>query len=207
MDPNCAVEDLAAQLSRRALLRRTAAVAAAASMPGLLAACSSSSSPTVSATTPPAGKPRRGGQLTVALNDGGATDSLSPWNLPLYSSAARANQVYERLFHVVDGVPQPALALSAEANSAGTKWRVTLRPNVTFHNGKTVTADDVLYSYRYVANPKNNSESLSRMSLFDLGASRAVSPTVEHKSVLRTDRLGAILRRPRPARAEADPEP
>jgi peptide/nickel transport system substrate-binding protein len=178
MDPQGAVEGQSAQLSRRALLQRTAAVAAAAGFPGVLAACGSSSSPTTSPTTPAAGKPRRGGQLVVALNDGGATDTLSPWNMPTYSSAARANQIYDRLFKVVDGVPQPALALSAEANATGSTWRVTLRRGVTFHNGKTVTADDVLYSYRYVANPKNNSESLSRMNLFDLSASRAVSPTV-----------------------------
>src|SRR5262247_2583453 len=131
MDPQGAVEgqasQLSRQLSRRALLQRSAAVAAAASMPGVLAACGSSGAPATSSTTPAAGKPRRGGQLVVALNDGGSTDTLSPWNMPTYSSAARANQVYERLFKVVDGVPQPALALSAEANAAGTKWRVTLR--------------------------------------------------------------------------------
>jgi peptide/nickel transport system substrate-binding protein len=177
MDPESA-EGQTPQLTRRALLRRTSVVAVAASLPGLLDACGSVASPSVRPTAPTAGKPRRGGQLIVALNDGGATDTLSPWNLPTYSSAARANQVYERLFKVVNGVPQPALAVSAEANADGTVWRVTLRRGVTFHNGKTVTADDVLYSYRYVADPKNNSESLSRMSLFDLGASRAVSPTV-----------------------------
>jgi peptide/nickel transport system substrate-binding protein len=166
-------------LSRREALRRGAGLGAAFAVPAVLAACGgSSTSATSSATkTTAAGTPRRGGQLVVALNDGGATDTLSPWNLPTYSSAARANQVYERLFKQVDGVTQPALALSAEANANGTIWRVQLRPGVTFHNGKTLTANDVLYSYRYVANPKNNSESLSRMGAFDLNASRVLSPT------------------------------
>src|SRR6266851_3149525 len=100
MDPQGGVEGQTAQLSRRALLQRTAAVAATAGFPGVLAACGSSGSPSASSTTPAAGKPRRGGQLVVALNDGGATDTLSPWNMPTYSSAARANQVYERLFKV-----------------------------------------------------------------------------------------------------------
>lgn len=172
-------------LSRRELLERSLGVGAALSVPALLAACGGSSSPSASsasqassaATSAAAGKPRKGGQLIVALNDGGASDTLSPWNMPTYNSAARANQVYERLFKAIDGVNHPALALSAEPNANGTVWRVKLRSGVTFHNGKTLTADDVLYSYRYVANPKNNSESLARMDVFDLGASRAVSPT------------------------------
>src|SRR5258707_13810102 len=98
MDPEGAVEGQTAQLSRRVLLQRTAAVAAAASFPGVLAACGSSGAPAASSATPAAGKPRRGGQLVVALNDGGATDTLSPGNMPTHSSAARANQGYERRF-------------------------------------------------------------------------------------------------------------
>jgi peptide/nickel transport system substrate-binding protein len=175
-------DDSGSLLSRRDLLRRGAGVAAAATVPAVLAACGSSSqsvasSSTGSSTSSASGSPRRGGQLTIGVNDGGATDSLSPWNMPTYSSYARANQVYEHLFHIENGVPQPALALSADPNADGTVWRIALRPNVTFHNGKTMTAEDVLYSYRYVANPKHNSEELSRMGAFDLNASRAVSAT------------------------------
>ena len=33
-------------------------------------------------------------------------------------------------------------------------WTVKLRQGVTFHNGKPVTADDVLFTLRRVANPK-----------------------------------------------------
>jgi peptide/nickel transport system substrate-binding protein len=173
-------------LSRRDLVRRTAGLGAAFAVPGVLAACGSSSSSAGSASSAGSqvaagsagGKPRRGGQLTVALNDGGATDSLSPWNIPTYSGAARANQVYERLFkYDVTGATVPALALSAEADATGTRWRVKLRSGVTFHDGKTMTAEDVLYSFRYVADPKHNSESLQRLQSFDLNASRTVSPS------------------------------
>lgn len=167
-------------LSRRELIGRSIGVGAALMVPEVIAACGGSSSKSTSSlakTSSAAGTPRKGGTLVVALNDGGSSDTLTPWNMPTYNSAARANQVYERLFKAVDGASEPALALSAEPNATGTVWRVKLRPGVTFHNGKTLTADDVLYSYRYVANPKNNSESLSRVGTFDMGASRAVSPT------------------------------
>lgn len=173
-------------LSRRDLVRQVAGIGAALAVPGVLAACGNAANSTGSASQKASqsasgtagGKPRRGGQLTIAVNDGGSTDSLSPWNIPTYSSAARANQVYERLFkYDVHGVTVPALALSAEANATGTRWRVKLRPGVTFHNGKTLTAEDVLYSFRYVGNPKHNSESLQRLAPFDLGASRVISPS------------------------------
>jgi peptide/nickel transport system substrate-binding protein len=166
-------------LSRRELIGRSIGVGAALTVPELIAACGSSSSPSSATTSGPGsagGKPRKGGTLTVAFNDGGSSDTLSPWNMPTYNAGARANQVYERLFKIVNGVSEPALAVSAEPNATGTIWRVHLRSGVTFHNGKTLTANDVLYSYRYVANPKNNSESLQRVGVFDMGASRAVSP-------------------------------
>jgi peptide/nickel transport system substrate-binding protein len=54
--------------------------------------------------------------------------------------------VYESLT-VLDAQlrPQPALALSWRALDA-THWEFTLRPNVRFHNGAILTADDVRYS-------------------------------------------------------------
>jgi peptide/nickel transport system substrate-binding protein len=169
--------------TRRAFIRGAAGVAAGAALPGLLAACSSgsSSSATSSATSAggtAGGTPKRGGHLIIGLSDGGSSDVLSPWVTPYYSAAARAQQVFERLFtYGPQSQAVPQLALSAEANADATVWRVQLRPGVTFHNGKTLTADDVLYSFRYVANPKNNAESLPRLAPVDLNNSRAVSPT------------------------------
>jgi len=169
--------------TRRSFMRGAAGLAAGAALPGVLAACASgSSSSTKSGATlasgTAGGKPKRGGHLIIGLSDGGASDVLSPWVTPYYSAAARAQQVFERLFtYGPQSQAVPQLALSAEPNSDGTVWRVQLRPGVTFHNGKTLTADDVLYSFRYVANPKNNAESLPRLEPFDLNNSRAVSPT------------------------------
>ena len=160
-------------LSRREFLERSIGAGAALVVPGLLAAGASGANPRPSA----GGNPRRGGHLTVALNDGGATDTLSPWNEPFYSSAARNKQVYERLYTWdATGRPMPELAVSAEPKKP-TVWRIKLRSGVTFHNGKTLTADDVLYSIRYVAHPKNNAEARGRIAAIDAAASRVVSPT------------------------------
>jgi len=166
----------ASRLSRREMIQLSIGAGAAVAVPGLIAACGGSSSSSASSSA--GGKPRRGGHLTVGLNDGGATDQLSPWNTPFYSAAARAKQVYERLYTwSPDGLPLPELAVSAEPDKTATVWRVKLRSGVTFHNGKPLTADDVLYSIRYVLNPKNNAEAISRIAAIDGGASRVVSPT------------------------------
>jgi peptide/nickel transport system substrate-binding protein len=135
-------------------------------------------SATTAAETTAAGTPKRGGRLRVGLNDGGATDVLQPWNIPSYNSDARAEQVYERLYkYDANGAPQPRLAVSAEGNSDATVWQVKLQSGVTFHDGKPLTADDVLYSFRYVADPKNKAESLARLEPIDLTASKKVSDT------------------------------
>ena len=154
-------------LSRRGLLAGAAAAAAAGAFPFTLDAATA-----FAATTP-----RKGGRLRVAINDGGSTDLLSPYNLPNWASAARAEAAYERLFKVDPlGVPRPRLALSLEPNKTGTVWRCKLRQGVTFHSGKKFTAEDVLYSYRYIANPKNKAEGQPRVSQIDLANSKAISP-------------------------------
>jgi peptide/nickel transport system substrate-binding protein len=40
-------------------------------------------------------------------------------------------------------------------------WTFKLRPGVTFHGGKAMTADDVVYTFQQLADPKNASNALS----------------------------------------------
>jgi peptide/nickel transport system substrate-binding protein len=157
-------------LTRRQLLERSAALGLVLSIPGVVDVAAAAGS-TVA-------KPRRGGHLRIGMNDGGAGDSLAPWNIPIYSAAARAEQVYERLFkYDAHAVPRPRLAAALESNKKATVWRLTIKKGVTFHSGKALTADDVLYSLRFIADPKNKAESLTRLEPIDLRASRRVSAT------------------------------
>jgi peptide/nickel transport system substrate-binding protein len=158
-------------LTRRELLERSAALGAVISVPGFLGAA-------VAEASIGAAEPSRGGHLRVGMNDGGAGDTLAPWNIPIYSAAARAEQVYERLFkYDPHAFPKPRLAESVESNRKATIWRLKIRKGVTFHSGKPLTADDVLYSLRFIADPKNKAESLTRLEPIDLKASRRVSAT------------------------------
>src|SRR3984893_11740819 len=158
-------------LTRRELLGRSAAIGAAISVPGYLGTA-------VSGAGTAAAMPRRGGHLRVGMNDGDAGDSLAPWNIPIYSAAARAEAPSERLFkYDAHASPRPRLAESVASNRKATIWRLKIRKGVTFHSGKPLTAEDVLYSLRFIADPKNKAESLTRLEPIDLKASRRVSAT------------------------------
>ena len=56
---------------------------------------------------------------------------------------------------------QPMLALSWKPNSDGSVWTFKLRPGVKFHNGQPMTADDVVYTFKQLSDPKNASNALS----------------------------------------------
>jgi peptide/nickel transport system substrate-binding protein len=56
---------------------------------------------------------------------------------------------------------QPMLALSWKPNADGSVWTFTLRPGVKFHDGRTLTAADVVATMDRLADPKNGSNALS----------------------------------------------
>ena len=56
---------------------------------------------------------------------------------------------------------KPVLAESWKPNEDGTVWTFKIRKGVKFHNGKEMTADDVVASIDRLADPKNASNALS----------------------------------------------
>jgi len=56
---------------------------------------------------------------------------------------------------------QPVLATGWTPNSAADVWTFKIRQGVTFHDGRPLTADDVVYTYKLQANPKNSANTLS----------------------------------------------
>ncbi|MGH6622928.1 MAG: ABC transporter substrate-binding protein [Burkholderiaceae bacterium] len=72
--------------------------------------------------------------------------SMDPHSLALLYHTRIVTQVYEGLVNRdKDFKLEPALAVSWQALDAAT-WRFKLRPNVRFHDGAPMTADDVIFS-------------------------------------------------------------
>jgi peptide/nickel transport system substrate-binding protein len=137
-------------LSRRALLRYAATGALTIGAGGILAGCSRDDE---QPTTPAS----RGGTLRAALAAGPGTESLDP-HFAQYnaSNQARIFNMYDSLVRYgADGKPQPQLAQELTPDAAATAWTLRLPAGATFHNGRPVTADDVIASLRRAADPKS----------------------------------------------------
>ncbi len=163
------IDELASgNLSRRDFIRRGTVIGMSAPLLGaILAACgganSTSSATSSSSAAPATGTPKKGGTLRVATQAPSA--AVNPLTVSDSGGLAMLNQTGE--FLAFDNnlklMLEPMLALSWSPNSDGTIWTFKLRPGVTFHNGQTMTADDVVYTFQELSNPKNASNALSAL--------------------------------------------
>jgi peptide/nickel transport system substrate-binding protein len=135
-------------LDRRQFLRGVAATGAVAGAGGLIAACSSSS-PTSSATATTAA-PKRGGNLKVGLSGSSGADTLDPHAGLTYLDSVRAQALYQPLLQL-NAHAQTELVLAEEITAnTPTEWIIRLHPGITFHSGKPLTAQDVIYTFRRI---------------------------------------------------------
>ena len=97
--------------------------------------------------------PRSGGTLTAAI--GADPQGFDPHLTSAYSSFQVLENVFDTLVAVDENLNiVPALAESWEVSDDGLSWTFSLRPGVTFHNGRALTADDVKYSYERILDPE-----------------------------------------------------
>jgi peptide/nickel transport system substrate-binding protein len=140
-------------VSRRDVLKTGLAGAAAVSGVSVLAACGSASKSDPAAGAP--SKPVRGGTFVVGMLTAGTGESLSVWQSFDQPGTARLLNLYDPLFEIGPKGLRPGLAESAEPNADATVWTIKLRDGVTWHNGKPLTADDVVYTIKNWSNPDN----------------------------------------------------
>jgi peptide/nickel transport system substrate-binding protein len=146
-----------AHLDRRQFLRGAVATGALAGAGGLLSACSSGGPGSSGASASPtaAGAPRRGGDLKVGLTGGSGTDTLDPHKGLTYLDTARAQALYQPLLQL-NTKAQTEFVLAEEISPHGStsEWVIRLRPGITFHDGKPLTADDVIFTLRRIITGK-----------------------------------------------------
>jgi len=98
-------------------------------------------------------QPKYGGTLVV----GTVTDivGIDPHKVTGEISMIALNTMYERLVDLDEkSMPMPGLASKWSVSSDGLVYTFHLRQGVKFHNGRELTAEDVVYSYNRLMDPK-----------------------------------------------------
>jgi peptide/nickel transport system substrate-binding protein len=91
--------------------------------------------------------PKRGGRMRVAGTTTSVKESMDPARFTCSTDYSRGFTYYNGLTRLDSkSQAQPELAKSFEPNADAIEWVFKLRPGVTFHDGKTLDADDVVFS-------------------------------------------------------------
>jgi peptide/nickel transport system substrate-binding protein len=153
-------EFVAGRLSRRDFLRRGTAVGISMPLLGaILTACGSSpgtgSVPAASARKGKPGATIRAGILTPS-------GSINPLTIADPGGQEMLNQAGEWLvFTDQNNNYHPWLATGWSPNADGTVWTFKIRQGVRFNDGRPMTVDDVVYSFKSQSNPKSAANALS----------------------------------------------
>ena len=162
-------------MTRRDALRKAAAGGAALSASGLLAACGSSgtSSSGASSTGTPAPaqqKLKAGGVLRIGATGGGAKDTIDAHLPTTDPDIMRQWNLYESLAVRTPDFSKLDMLIAESIEPVGSKpdaWTVRLKDGIEFHNGKTVGADDVIFSLQRITDPKDPKVGNSSISYID----------------------------------------
>ncbi|MEG2569074.1 MAG: ABC transporter substrate-binding protein, partial [Acinetobacter sp.] len=143
-------------ITRRELLKQTGVLGIGAVVASSMLGCSrpDQQAADTSGTSAEAKEPKRGGEIKIGVINGNQAGNLDAHKPVGLSSAFRAWPLYAKLWEWGTDI-QPKLALDefAEPNANGTLWTIRLKKGLEFHHGKTITADDVIFSLRRLTDP------------------------------------------------------
>ncbi|MFS4580331.1 ABC transporter substrate-binding protein [Phaeobacter sp. C3_T13_0] len=141
------------KMTRREFMGKTAALGISAAVAGSLFARAAE-----------AAGPVKGGTLKLGSIGGGSTDSLDPAVAASQVPYHNLNQFGETLVNVTpEGGIENRIAESIEASADAKTWTFKIRKGVEFHNGKTVTAEDVMRTMERHSNDDSQSGALGIM--------------------------------------------
>lgn len=181
------------QWSRRRVVSVAAGLAGAVVGQGLFLGCRRATAPGSTASAPgasapaEAGPPRRGGVLRIAFP--GSADRLDPALMSLNEEYNATLAIYNNLVRVDPQLqPRPELASSWQPSDDLKTWVFELRSGVTFHHGKPFTADDVVFTFQRLLDPKTASPARTLLSFVD-----GVEKTSDHTVVFHLQQPNADL--------------
>ncbi len=98
------------------------------------------------------------GTLTIGIRNVDY-DTFDPHASSFTQSAYVFRNIFDRLIYLDDDANYVAgLATSWETNDDATEWTLTLRDDVTFHDGSALTADVVKYNFERMKDPATESK-------------------------------------------------
>jgi peptide/nickel transport system substrate-binding protein len=156
---NHVIDEFAAgRMSRRDFIRRGSVVGISLPLLGaIVSACGSSSSS-------PSSTPSSAGQAGATIRVGIVTPTaaINPLTVADQGGLDMLAQTGEYLCLSGQSLTlKPVLAESWTPNATADVWTFKIRQGVKFHDGKALTADDVVYTYQLQSDPKNTSNALS----------------------------------------------
>ncbi|HTZ26522.1 MAG TPA: ABC transporter substrate-binding protein, partial [Streptosporangiaceae bacterium] len=155
---NHVIDEFAAgRMSRRDFIRRGSVIGISMPLLGaIVSACGSTSS-----SSPPSSSSGKAG-ATIRVGIVTPTAAINPLTVADQGGLDMLAQTGEYLCLSTQTLAlKPVLAESWSSNSTADVWTFKIRQGVKFHNGKALTADDVVYTYQLQSNPKNASNALS----------------------------------------------
>ena len=91
--------------------------------------------------------PKKGGTLRLGMEGGSASDSIDPRTYADSVPISYGYQIFNGMVEIdKDGNATGELLESWETKPGATDWVFNVRKGVTFHSGKTLDADDIIYS-------------------------------------------------------------
>jgi peptide/nickel transport system substrate-binding protein len=137
-------------LTRRRLLINAGVLAGGVVLAGPLAACGATST-----TTNTGGSPKRGGSFRLGVTGGGAKDLIDGQTIITKPDQARLVAGFETLLEYDRDYKLQTTGLAESVTQdAPDKWTIKLKSGITFHDGKTLSADDVIYSLQRILTSK-----------------------------------------------------
>jgi len=137
-------------ITRRELLIGAGVLAGGLSVAGFLAACG----PSNSGSNNTSGTPKRGGNFRVGITGGGSKDIIDGQSILAAPDTARKVATFETLLTYDQNYNLTNDGLAEEVTQdKGDQWTIRLKQGIEFNNGKTLTADDVVYSLQRILMP------------------------------------------------------
>ncbi|MCV2893303.1 ABC transporter substrate-binding protein [Lentibacter sp. XHP0401] len=145
------------KLSRRDFMGKASALGVTAAAANLMMADA------VQAQTP-----KKGGDFKIGSVGGESTNSLDPATYASQVPFHNGKQFGDTLVDVAgDGSIKNLLAESVESSADAKTWMFKIRKDVEFHNGKTLTAEDVMKTMERHSNEDSKSGALGIMNGID----------------------------------------